>query len=79
MTGMTSRQLLRDRLASELGPTVAETLVTRLTQETGKPDLSAQVLTLLDELSELSEKTACAAVGGAGFRILSCGWTLVLP
>ncbi len=60
---MSSRQILRDRLASELGPTVAETLVTRLAQETGKPDLSAQVLTLLDELSELSEKVACAAVG----------------
>ncbi len=63
MTDVASRQLLRDRLVSELSPTIAETLVTRLAQETGKPDLSAQVLTLLDELSELSEKVACAAVG----------------
>ena len=42
---------------------MTETLVTRLTQEVGKPDASAQVLTLLDELSELSEKAASAAVG----------------
>ena len=55
--------MLQDRLVSELSPMVAETLVTRLVQETGKPDVSAQVLMLLDELSELSEKTACAAVG----------------
>ena len=60
---MSSRQILRDRLASELSPTVAETIVTRVAQEAGKPDVSAQVLTLLDELSELSEKVACAAVG----------------
>jgi len=55
--------MLQDRLVSELSPMVAETLVTRLVQETGKPDVSAQVLMLLDELSELSEKAACAAVG----------------
>ena len=63
MTDVASRQLLRDRLVSELSPTIAETLVTHLAQETGKPDLSAQVLMLLDELSELSEKAASAAVG----------------
>lgn len=63
MMDMSSRQILRERLASELGSTVAETLVTRVAQETGKPDVFARVLTLLDELSELSEKAACAAVG----------------
>jgi nitric oxide reductase NorD protein len=63
MMDMSSREMLRDRLASELSPTVAETLVTCVAQETGQPDMSAQVLTLLDELSELSEKAACAAVG----------------
>jgi len=62
MTDGASRQILRDRLVSELSPAVAETLVARLAQETGKPDVPAQVLTLLDELSELSEKAACAAV-----------------
>ena len=60
MTDLSSRQILRDRLVSELSPAVAETLVTRLAQETGKSDASAQVLTLLDELSE---KSASAAVG----------------
>ena len=63
MTDVSSRQILRDRLVSELSPTVAETLVARLAQETGKPDASAQVLTLLDELHGLSEKAATAAVG----------------
>ncbi|MDH4303378.1 MAG: VWA domain-containing protein [Nitrospira sp.] len=62
MTDVLSRQVLRDRLVSELSPAVAETLVARLAQETGKPDAPAQVLTLLDELSELSEKATCAAV-----------------
>lgn len=63
MTDVSSRQIFRDRLASELGSTVAETLATRLAQETGKVDQSAQILTLLDELEELSAKAACAAVG----------------
>ncbi len=62
MTDASSRQILRDRLVSELSPTVAETLVARLAQETGNPGASAQVLTLLDELCELSGKTARAAV-----------------
>ncbi|MHC9061939.1 nitric oxide reductase activation protein NorD [Nitrospira sp. CMX1] len=62
MTDMSSREILRDRLVAELRPAVAETLVTRLAQETGKADASAQVLTLLDELSDLSEKAVCAAM-----------------
>lgn len=62
MTDMSSRQILRDWLVSELSPTLAETLVARLTQETGKSDAPAQVLTLLDELEDLSEKAASAAV-----------------
>ena len=63
MTDVSSRQILRDRLASELGPTVAESLVTRLVHEIGKPDVYAQVLTLLNELEEFSPKAACAAIG----------------
>ena len=63
MTDVSSRQILRDRLASELGPTVAESLVTRLVHEIGKPDVYAQVLTLLNELEELSPKAVCAAMG----------------
>ncbi|MFO0779957.1 MAG: hypothetical protein U0223_20385, partial [Nitrospira sp.] len=62
MTDISSREILRDRLVSELKPAVADTLVTRLAQETGKADASAQVLTLLDELSDLSEKAVCAAM-----------------
>ena len=63
MTDVSSRQILRDRLASELGPTVAESLVTRLVHAMGKPDVYAQVLMLLNELEELSPKAACAAMG----------------
>jgi nitric oxide reductase NorD protein len=56
------QQILHQRLAPELGATVAERLVTRLSQATGRPDAEARVLTLLDELRELSWKIACAAV-----------------
>lgn len=56
------QQILHQRLASELGTQVAEALMTRLPQATGRPDAGEQVLTLLDELHELSAKTANAAV-----------------
>ncbi|MGE3977232.1 MAG: hypothetical protein AB7F94_06540, partial [Nitrospira sp.] len=59
---MSSRQILLQRLVPELSPAVAETAVAALQQATGKPDAEAQVLTLLDELQELSEKAAGAAV-----------------
>lgn len=59
---MSIQQILHQRLASELGTTVAEMLVTRFPQATGRPDTEARVLTLLDELRVLSGKTACAAV-----------------
>jgi len=59
---MSSRQILLQRLISELSPAVAQTLVTDLLQATGKPDAEAQVLTLLDELQELSPKAADSAV-----------------
>lgn len=59
---MSSRQILLQRLVSELSPAVAEPLVARLSQATGKPDAEAQVLTLLDELQTLSGKAASSAV-----------------
>ncbi|NJL16142.1 MAG: hypothetical protein HC938_02025 [Nitrospira sp.] len=59
---MSIRQILYQRLVPELGETVAETLVTRLSQATGKPDAEARVVTLLEELHELSGKAACAAM-----------------
>jgi nitric oxide reductase NorD protein len=62
MTDMSSREILLQRLASELGRASAETLVARLRQPNGKPDVEARVLTLLDELRELSEKVAGSAV-----------------
>lgn len=62
MTDMSSRQILLQRLVSELSPAVAETLVAGLAQATGKPDAEARVLTLLDELQELSEKAAGSAM-----------------
>ncbi len=62
MTEISSRQLLQRRLVPELGATGAQTLVTRLARAMGQSDAEARVLTLLDELTELSEKTACAAM-----------------
>jgi nitric oxide reductase NorD protein len=62
MTDMSSQQILLQRLVRELSLAVAEPLVTRLPQATGKPDAAAQALTLLDELQELSEKAATAAL-----------------
>jgi nitric oxide reductase NorD protein len=59
---MSIRQILYQRLVPEVGAAVAETLVTRLPQATGKPNAEARVLTLLEELHELSGKTASAAV-----------------
>ncbi|WHZ27591.1 MAG: Nitric oxide reductase activation protein NorD [Nitrospira sp.] len=59
---MSSRQILLQRLASELSPAIAQTLVAGLRQATGKPDTEARVLTLLDELQQLSTKAAGSAV-----------------
>ncbi|MDF0675703.1 MAG: VWA domain-containing protein [Nitrospira sp.] len=59
---MSSRQILLQRLVPELSPAVAETVVAALQPATGKPDAEARVLTLLDELQELSEKAAGSAV-----------------
>lgn len=56
------QQILYQRLAPELGATVAEALVTRLPQTTGRPDAEARVLAILEELIALSRKTACAAI-----------------
>lgn len=62
MTDMSSQQILLQRVVREVSPAVAEPLVTRLPQATGKPDAAARALTLLDELQELSEKAATAAL-----------------
>ncbi|NGZ96429.1 MAG: hypothetical protein CV089_09935 [Nitrospira sp. WS110] len=59
---MSIQQILHQRLASELGTQVAEALLTRLPEATGRLDAEEQVLTLLNELHELSGKTATAAV-----------------
>ncbi len=59
---MSSRQILLQRLVPELNHAVAEILVAALPQATGKPDVEARVLILLDELQELSEKAADSAV-----------------
>ncbi len=59
---MSIRQILHQRLVPEVGAAVAETLILRLPQATGKPNAEARVLTLLEELQELSGKIASAAV-----------------
>ncbi|MDF0664449.1 MAG: VWA domain-containing protein [Nitrospira sp.] len=58
---MSSRQILLQRLVSELSPAVAEAVVAAL-RATHMLDAEARVLTLLDELQELSEKAAGSAM-----------------
>lgn len=62
MTHHTSRLILCRRLSAELGDAVAEALVTRVIQVNEQTDAAARLLTLLDELQELSEKTVRAAI-----------------
>ncbi len=59
---MSSREILLQRLVPELSPAIAQTLVTDLLQAAGIPDTEARVLTLLDELEQLSPKAAGSAV-----------------
>ena len=53
---------MRQRLSAELGAAEADTLLIRLVEATGLPDVDARVLVLLDELEELSEKAVRAAI-----------------
>lgn len=62
MADMSSRQILLQRLVSVLSPEVARTLMAGLPQATGKPDVDARILILLNELQELSKKAADSAV-----------------
>jgi len=59
---ISSRHILRQRLSAELGVAETDTLLVRLVEATGVSDVDARVLVLLDELEELSEKAARAAV-----------------
>lgn len=62
MAHLTTHKALIDRLAGELGAATAEVLVAQLAGAAGKSDTVAAVLTLLDELEEVSAKAACAAI-----------------
>ncbi len=56
------RRTLLERLTAELDFSDAERFMTRMRQVTAGTDADTQLLTLLDELQELSPKTARAAV-----------------
>ena len=62
MADFSTQNALIDRLTGELGAATAEALVARLTGTAVQPDTAAVVLTLLDELEEVSAKAACAAI-----------------
>ncbi|MGC4099492.1 MAG: VWA domain-containing protein [Nitrospira sp.] len=62
MTEESVRQTLLERLATELGVPAAERLVTQVRWATGRQDAEARLLTLFDELQELSPKAARAAI-----------------
>ncbi len=62
MADFSTQNALIDRLAGELGTATAEALVARLAGTAVQPATAAVVLTLLDELEEVSAKGACAAI-----------------
>jgi hypothetical protein len=62
MTEESIRRTLLERLTAELGVLDAERLATHMRLATARPDVDARLLTLLDELQELSPKTARAAI-----------------
>jgi hypothetical protein len=62
MTEESIRRTLLERLTAELGVLDAERLATHVRLATARPDVYARLLTLLDELRELSPKTARAAI-----------------
>ncbi len=57
----THNQLIA-KLAEELGPATAQHLVSRLAEAVAAPNQVEGVLLLLDELAEVSQKVACAAI-----------------
>ncbi len=63
MVDFSTQKALIDRLAGELGAAPAAALVARLVGAADKPDVVAALLTLLDELKEVSGKAAGAAIG----------------
>ncbi|OQW30339.1 MAG: hypothetical protein A4E19_10560 [Nitrospira sp. SG-bin1] len=62
MTEESIRRTLLDRLAHELGVQEAEQLAAHVCQATARPDEEARLLSLLDELQELSLKVFRAAI-----------------
>lgn len=62
MTASHATTALINRLTGDLGQPTAEQLVARLSQIGGKPEPVAAVLSLLEELSDVSEKVGRAAV-----------------
>ncbi|TKB64808.1 MAG: hypothetical protein E8D47_11875 [Nitrospira sp.] len=57
-----THQQLIAKLAEELGSATAEHLVSRLAEAVAAPNQVEGVLLLLDELAEISQKVACAAI-----------------
>ena len=70
---------LINRLAGDLGPVPAEQLVAQLAQTGGKPEPVAAVLSLLEELSEVSEKVGRAAVEALPELTRRAGLAPVVP
>src|SRR5829696_5572863 len=62
MTDLLSKQALTDRVSRELGTATADHLVTRLAQAIAQPDVMFAVVTLLEELEQVSPKAARGAL-----------------
>ena len=74
-----TQEALVDRLAGELGVPTATALVTRLAGTADKPDVVAAVLTLLNELEEISGKAARAAIDALPELERRAGLAHVIP
>ncbi|MDO9119699.1 MAG: VWA domain-containing protein [Nitrospira sp.] len=70
---------LINRLSGDLGQASAEQLVAQLSALGGKPEPVAAVLSLLEELTDVSEKVGCAAVEALPELARRAGLAPVLP
>src|SRR6266545_1412217 len=79
MADFSTQKVLMDRLADEVGVALADTLVAQLAAVPGQPDRVAAVLTLLNELEEVSVKAAHAAMEALPELDRRAGLSLVVP
>ncbi len=79
MADFPTEKTFTDRLAGELGMATAAVLAARMAEAAGRSDAVAAVLTLLDELEEVSTKAVHAAIEALPELDRCAGLSLVVP